>query len=117
MTEDEGKTTNWVAWHLNLSDEAFSMQVDKVVYNEEKQVFYLFDETGDENVGISLYCVNHPNSKYPNAMPNGVRFARSFIKATGCEANTEGIAAHEGATTLTITKTDKGTLFSVSGVE
>lgn len=115
--DDESKKTNWVAWHTGLGEEPFTMQVDKVVYNEDKNVFYIFDETGEENTGISLYTVNHPSSKYPNAMPNGVRFAKAFIRHTNCEANTDGITAHEGSVNLTISKTDKGTLFAVSKVE
>jgi len=113
------KTTEWTNFWQGLDEAPFTMTVNKATWNEEKSVFYLFDETDEEKtVATSVYATNHPSAKHKNT-PHGVRFARAALRTfTDIERNSDAIVAHinelEDGCTVTVTKTDKGILWEVA---
>ena len=119
--KEEEKNVEWVSWSNEIKDEGdrFEINATKLIFKEDPQpVFFVIDESMDPAVGISAYCTNHPESKYPNATPHGVRLANAIGRAHGMsgevevESLIEAVASTE-ITTITIEKTDKGVLWMV----
>lgn len=118
-SETEARTTNWNNWWATVKNEgdSFDMNVTKVAFDEEKQVFYLFNEEGDGDIeATSVYCQHHPSSKYTKATPHGVRFAKAAIRTLKCDHNSEAIVSainNTEGTRIIVTKKEAGVLWEV----
>ena len=71
------------------------------------------------NVGTSVYAAHHPNAKFTDATPHGVRLAnaigRAFSLTGKVEASDlcEAINNAENRPTVRVAKTPKGVLWTV----
>lgn len=119
LKQNENENVEWVSWSKDLKKvgDGFKMNLSKLVFKEnDAPVFFVIDE--DANVGISAYCTNHPDSKFQNATPHGIRLAgaisRHFELGSEVDSETlvETVNAAEGLT-LQIDKTEKGVLWTI----
>lgn len=115
----EENNVEWVSWSDKIKEvgDQFTIGIDKLIFKEEPARFFVIDETDD--LGLSAFCTNHPNSKFQDATPHGVRLANAIGRAAGLEGDVDAdalidvINSSEGLV-LTIEKTDKGVLWSIS---
>ena len=114
---DEQKV-EWVSWNKTLKDDgSFTIQLDRISFKEDPTpVFYVIDETN--NVGTSVFCSNHPDSKFQDAIPHGMRLANAIGRHFNLEAEVDVqdlISAVNDAEGLSVQveKTDKGVLWSI----
>ena len=111
--------TEWVKWYDSVKNvgDTFTIQADKVIFKDNDQpVFFVIDET--TNKGISVFAAHHPNAKYTDSTPHGVRLANAIGRAfnlTGdisADELCEAINVHPDAL-VKVSKTDKGVLWSI----
>lgn len=114
ITEDE-TPIEWAKWYEN---DSFEIVVSRATFKDEGQpVFFLVDE--ELNVGTSVYAAHHPNAKFTDATPHGVRLAnaigRAFSLTGKVEASDlcEAINNAENRPTVRVSKTAKGVLWTV----
>lgn len=115
----EEQNIEWIAWSKEIKEvgDHFEIRCDKLIFKEDPARFFVIDE--ENNVGISAYCTNHPDSKFQNATPHGVRLANAIGRATdlegevSAEALTDVVNSSEGIV-VHIEKTDKGVLWSIT---
>jgi len=123
LSKTEPKTENdppmvWHKWYEGVkADGAYSIKVDRLSFKDETQpVFFAINEA--ENVGISVFAAHHPEAKFTDATPHGVRLANAIGRAFKLEGEVsaedlcEAVNNHDNAT-ITVKKTDKGILWSV----
>ena len=85
--EQNENPVEWVKWHTDLKEEGDSFQIraDTVTFKDEgSPVFYIVDN--ESNTGTSVFCAHHPNAKFTDHTPDGVRLARAagrFFKIEG----------------------------------
>jgi len=114
ITETETPIT-WAKWY---EDDSFEIVVSSITFKDEGQpVFYLVDD--ELNVGTSVYAAHHPNAKFTDATPHGVRLANAIGRAYGL-TGTQDVAAlvdavnnSEDRPTVRVAKTEKGILWTV----
>lgn len=114
ITETE-TPIEWAKWYEN---DSFEIVVSSITFKDEGQpVFYLIDE--ELNVGTSVFAAHHPNAKFTDAKPHGVRLAnaigRAFSLTGSVEASDlcEAINNAETRPTVRVSKTEKGILWIV----
>ena len=110
----------WVSWSQGVKKvgDQFEIVPTVIRFKEESApVFFLIDEENEK--ATSVFCTNHPDSKFQNATPHGVR----LVNALGRHFNLEGevdvadlLEAVSGAEGLTVQveKTEKGVLWSIA---
>ena len=121
---NEEQSIEWVSWtdEIKKVGDGFKIQCSKLIFKAEPSpVFFVIDE--ENNVGISAYCTNHPDSPFPNATPHGVRLVNALgrhFDFTGevdvaeiLEAVSKDIHDHNDPFTVQIDKTEKGVLWSI----
>ena len=98
--------------------DSFEIVVSSITFKDEGQpVFYLIDD--ELNVGTSVYAAHHPNAKFTDATPHGVRLANAIGRAfslTGSQdaaSLCEAINNAETRPTVRVAKTEKGILWTV----
>ena len=115
----EEQNVRWIAWSQEIKEvgDHFELRCDKLIFKEDPARFFLIDE--ENHLGISAYCTNHPDSKFQNATPHGVRLANAIGRAVDLEGevdvetlidvvnSSDGIVVH-------IEKTEKGVLWSIT---
>jgi len=71
-----------VQWSSEVKEvgDSFTITASSISFNEDKSVFYIIDESGESKTGTSVFCTNHPNSKF-NSTPHGVRLANAIGRA------------------------------------
>ena len=119
----EENPIEWIKWFEPLNaDGVFSMNADRVSFKEESQpVFFVINES--ENVGTSVFCAHHPNAKFTDATPHGVRLANAigrFFEITGsvdADQLVDLFNAHAEPLEVRAEKTEKGILWSVQEVK
>ncbi len=117
-TENENPI-EWVRWYETTNKgEAFSITTHSISFkNEAQPVFYLIDEV--QNIGTSVYAAHHPNAKFTDATPHGVRLANAIGRAFGIEGSIEAsdlvdaVNAEKKPVIVVVEKTDKGVLWTV----
>lgn len=117
ITEDESPI-QWVNWYEYGEDDSFEIVVSRVSFKDEGQpVFYLVDE--EQSVGTSVYAAHHPNAKFTDATPHGVRLANAIGRAYGLtgsvdvSALVDAVNESEDRPTVRVAKTEKGVLWTV----
>lgn len=116
---NEESNIEWTSWSDKIKKvgDVFTIALSKLIFKDEPPRFFVIDE--ENQVGISAYCTNHPDSKFQNATPHGVR----LVNALGRHFNLEGevdvadlLEAVSGAEGLTVQveKTEKGVLWSIA---
>jgi len=114
----EENNVEWVSWSEQIKEigDQFTIGINKLIFKEDPARFFVIDETNEK--GISAFCENHPDSKYPNATPPGIRLANAIGRSCDLEGDVDAdalidvINSSEGLT-LSIEKTDKGILWSI----
>jgi hypothetical protein len=116
---DDGLETEWVKWYDDVKKvgDRFTIKADKVIFKEESQpVFFVIDE--DSNKGISVFAAHHPNAKFTDSTPHGIRLANAIGRAFAITGEVSGeelaeyVTEHPDAL-LVVEKTDKGVLWSI----
>tara|TARA_R110000803_G_scaffold154698_1_gene219480 strand:- start:187 stop:564 length:378 start_codon:yes stop_codon:yes gene_type:complete len=114
ITETE-TPIEWAKWY---EGDSFEIVVSSITFKDEGQpVFYLIDD--ELNVGTSVYAAHHPNAKFTDATPHGVRLANAIGRAfslTGSQdaaSLCEAINNAETRPTVRVAKTEKGVLWTV----
>jgi len=115
-TDDES-TIEWVSWSKALGEAGeFTFTATKISFKEEPQpTFFLIDE--ESNTGTSVYCTNHPDSKYPNATPHGVRLANAIGRSSKLDGEVDVedlLASLEFPCIVQVVKTEKGVLWAIA---
>ena len=124
LTEKEPITENenpieWVRWYESTNNgEKFTIHTSSISFKDEGQpVFYLIDEA--ENIGTSVYAAHHPNAKFTDATPHGIRLANAIGRAFGIEGSVEAsdlveaVNAEKKPVIVSVVKTEKGVLWTV----
>jgi hypothetical protein len=114
ITENETPIT-WAKWY---EGDSFEIVATRTTFKEgEQPVFYLVNE--DLNVGTSVYAAHHPNATFTDATPHGVRLANAIGRAFNLEGEfsavdlTDAMNNEKKAPTVRVSKTAKGTLWTV----
>ncbi len=117
ITEDESPI-QWVNWYEYGDNDSFEIVVSRISFKDEGQpVFYLVDE--EQSVGTSVYAAHHPNAKFTDATPHGVRLANAIGRAYGLtgsvdvSALVDAVNESEDRPTVRVAKTEKGVLWTV----
>jgi len=123
LAKNEPKTENdtpmvWVKWYEEVKhNEEYILKVDRLTFRDNDQpVFFAVNEA--ENVGISVFAAHHPQAKFTDATPHGIRLANAIgraFKLTGsAEADDlcEAVNNHKNVS-ISVKKTDKGILWAV----
>ena len=118
---EEASDIEWMNWYdgIKVEGDSFSLDLSKVSINEERKAVYLI---GEEQA-TSVYVEHHPNAKFKESTPHGMRvinaFARYF-KLTGTIESealltliTDKIAEEDSSLTVKAEKTAKGLLWTV----
>ena len=118
-SEDE-TPIEWVKWFEGVNtDGSFEMTVHRLSFkeNNDQPVFYMIDE--ESNQGTSVFAAHHPNAKFTDATPHGVRLANAIGRFFNIEG--EFTADHlvdlfnaQAPSTVRVEKTDKGILWTIS---
>ena len=117
--EENENPIEWVRWYETTNNgEEFTITTTSISFKEEAQpVFYLIDE--GSNKGTSVYAAHHPNAKFTDATPHGVRLANAIGRAFDIIGNVsasdlcEFVNAEKKPVVVSVKKTDKGVLWSV----
>tara|TARA_R110000824_G_scaffold164764_1_gene341178 strand:+ start:119 stop:496 length:378 start_codon:yes stop_codon:yes gene_type:complete len=112
------ETENPVEWAKWWENDSFEIVVSSITFKGEDQpVFYLVDD--ELNVGTSVYAAHHPNAKFTDATPHGVRLANAIGRAYGLtgtqdvSALVDAVNNSEDRPTVRVAKTEKGILWTV----
>jgi hypothetical protein len=119
-TEPENEV-EWTNWYEGISEvgDSFSLQLEKVSFNEEKAAIYLI---GAETA-TTVYAQHHENAKFKNSTTHGVRVINAFARKLALTGEIESATLFDGIATLlegdevlTIKaeKTEKGLLWTVA---
>ncbi len=123
-TQPEDQNDNpieWVKWYEGTKEkgDTFTMNVDRISFKDDSQpVFFVIDEAN--NQGTSVFAAHHPNATFTDATPHGIRLANAIGRAfdlkgsVDADALCSAVNEHEGEITLTVSKTEKGVLWTVS---
>lgn len=113
------KPVEWVRWYESVNnDEVFTITADRISFKDENNAFYIIDE--ENNVGTSVFAAHHPNAKFTDATPHGVRLANAIGRAFGIEGSVEAsdlvdaVNAEKKPVVVSVQKTDKGVLWTVN---
>ena len=119
--DQDDQPIEWVKWYDGVKEkgDTFTMNVDRISFKDENQpVFFVIDETN--NQGTSVFAAHHPKATFTDATPHGVRLANAIGRcfdlsgSVDADALCAAVNDHEGEITLTVSKTDKGILWTVS---
>lgn len=110
------KPVEWVKWY---GEESFQITTDRISFKDNDQpVFFLIDET--ENIGTSVFAAHHPNAKFTDSTPHGVRLARAIGRAfdlgeveTTAQDLCDLMNDEESSPVVKVEKTEKGILWTV----
>lgn len=119
---NEEKDVEWVSWSKDLKKvgDSFTITASRISFKaDDSPVFYIFDETNENHIGTSVFCTNHPDSKFPESTPHGVRLANAIGRHAKLEGEVSGqdLCDHmnaSGKLVITVEKTDKGVLWSIA---
>lgn len=116
-SEDE-TPIEWVKWYEGVNAEgSFEIKVDKIVFkeNEDQPVFYLIDE--ETRRATSVFASHHPNAKFTDSTPHGVRLAQAIGRHFNIEGEIEAEEIvrlfNEAPATVRVEKTEKGILWTI----
>tara|TARA_Y100000401_G_scaffold55582_1_gene43889 strand:- start:657 stop:1043 length:387 start_codon:yes stop_codon:yes gene_type:complete len=117
--DDEDETpVEWVKWYEGVNEEGtFTITADRISFKEENSAFYIIDE--DNKVGTSVFAAHHPNAKFTDATPHGIRLANAIGRCFGIEGDTTAdelctlVNEREESCIVSVKKTDKGILWTV----
>ena len=124
LTKNEAKNVNetpttWIKWYDEVKEHgSFEISVSRATFKEgeDQSVFYLIDE--ENNQGISVFCNHHPNAKFTDSTPHGVRLANAIGRSVDLEGSVGGVELADVLTDLNgvvkVEKTEKGILWTVS---
>jgi hypothetical protein len=128
LTKNEAKNIEnetpieWAKWYEGVKavGDEFTIKATRTTFKEEGQpVFFVVDE--ESNVGISVFAAHHPNAKFTDSKPHGVRLAnaigRAFelpLGAITAEALVQAMNDSKTTPTVKVEKTEKGILWTVS---
>jgi len=119
---ENANPTEWIKWFEEVKENgSFEIAVSSCTFKDETQpVFYVIDE--ESNKGISVFAAHHPNAKFTDSTPHGVRLANAIGRAIELEGNVSGEDLASALTDLEnavvrVEKTDKGILWTVSTVK
>ena len=126
LTKNDAKQMNetpttWIKWHEELKEigDSFQIRADSVSFKDTSApVFYVVEEGKKENRGTSVFCAHHPDSKFTDSTPDGVRLANAigrFFDLEGAVEATElasKLATAENVA-VQVDKTEKGRLWSI----
>jgi len=111
----EESTVEWVRWFDEMKENnEFNFTATSLRFNEEKKVFYLIGE----DKATSVYCENHPSSKFQESTPHGVRLANAIgrvcniVGATTADKLVEEFNRYPSVEVI-VKKTSKGVLWTV----
>lgn len=116
--EDENPI-EWVKWFEGMKEEGeFSIESSRLSFREGDQpVFFIINE--EKNIGTSVFCSHHPNAKFTDSTPHGVRLANAIGRAFDLEGDVSAselcdlMNDQEKNPTIKVEKTEKGVLWSV----
>lgn len=124
LTNSEARNENenpieWVKWFEGLkSDGEFEVVADRTSFKDNDQpVFFIINETS--NTGTSVFCEHHPNAKFTDATPHGVRLANAIGRAFEIEGSVSAselcdlMNGEEKSPIVRVEKTEKGVLWSI----
>tara|TARA_B100000424_G_C22923610_1_gene491354 strand:+ start:860 stop:1261 length:402 start_codon:yes stop_codon:yes gene_type:complete len=126
LTKNEAKNVNetpttWIKWHEELKEigDSFQIRADSVSFKDTSApVFYVVEEGKKKNKGTSVFCAHHPDSKFTDSTPDGVRLANAIGRFFNIEGSVSGsdlaseVAAAENVA-VKVEKTEKGRLWSI----
>jgi hypothetical protein len=110
----------WISYYDSVKavGEAFEFTAEKLLFNEEKNVIRLINET--EGKGVSVFTAHHPDSKYKDSTPDGIRLVNALgrcLEVTGDDIEADYLFKVANENTPMIVKcerTEKGRLWSCS---
>ena len=112
-------SVEWIKWYDDVKEVggSFTIAPTRISFNEERMVFYLIDEL--KQVGTSVFAAHHPDSKFTESMPDGLRLASAFGRALEIkdeiEADSLVEAINEAAPwTVCVERTEKGRLWTAT---
>lgn len=111
----EESTVEWVRWFDEMKENnEFNFTATSLRFNEEKKVFYLIGE----DKATSVYCENHPASKFQDSTPHGVRLANAIGRVCNLTGaiNADTLVAEFNrypSVQVLVKKTSKGVLWTV----
>jgi len=112
------KPVEWVRWYESVNnDEVFTITADRISFKDENNAFYIIDE--ENNVGTSVFAAHHPNAKFTDATPHGIRLANAIGRCFDLEGDItaqelcEAMNNREESPIVKAEKTDKGILWTV----
>jgi len=116
---EQQNETQWVKWYdsVKVTGDIFTIPASKMVFKDNDQpVFFIFDEAN--NLGCSVFAAHHPNAKFTDSTPDGIRLANAIgrhFKLTGSINADDLCSAINNADNVSIKveKTEKGRLWSV----
>lgn len=117
VANNEENNVEWVSWSQDVKEigDSFDFEVEKISFKEEPSpAFFLINET--EGKGTSVFCTNHPDSKYPNSTPHGIRLVNALGRHLGITGEIDVddlLAAVELPCTVKVEKTEKGVLWFI----
>lgn len=110
----------WITYYDDVKEvgASFSFTADKLLFNEEKNVVRLINES--ERQGVSIYTAHHPESKFKDSTPDGIRLVNALgrsLEITGDDIEADYLfkVANENTPMLVkCERTEKGRLWSCS---
>lgn len=115
---EEETPIEWVKWYEGVNAEgSFEIKVDKIVFkeNEDQPVFYLINEKTRR--ASSVFASHHPNAKFTDSTPHGVRLAQAIGRHFNIEGEIEAEEIvrlfNEAPATVRVEKTEKGVLWTI----
>lgn len=121
QADQNDNPTTWIKWHEELKEigDSFQIRADSVSFKDTSApVFYIVEEGKKGNTGTSVFCAHHPDSKFTDSTPDGVRLANAIgrhFKITGSVEATDLAAQLSEAENVAVLveKTEKGRLWSI----
>ena len=120
--DDESDPITWEKWYEGVKAEgdSYSIKTDRLSFKEanEQPAFFAVDEM--DNIGISVFCAHHPNAKFTDATPHGIRLANAIGRAFSLEGSVSAddlctaVNTCKDDVVIQVKKTAKGILWTVT---
>ena len=120
VNEKDDEPIDWVKWYDEVKDNGkYSIVVSRLSFKEHDQpVWFVVNEEGAD--GISVFAAHHPNAKFTDATPHGIRLANAIGRAFDLDGKVTAqdmcklVNDYEKEVTITVEKIDKCILWSVA---
>lgn len=112
----------WISYYDSVKEvgKSFTFIAEKLLFNEDQNVIRCINES--EAQGVSIYTAHHPESKFKDSTPDGIRLINAlgrFLEVTGDDIESDylfKVANENCPMIITCSRTEKGRLWSCSPV-